>query len=81
MEMMIMTITKKDVKKLSKEIESLGVEIIEIINAKHLKLKVKNPQTGTVKLITVSKSPRAYGRWNEIKSSVRKVFRKEGETL
>ena len=79
--MMIMTITKKDIKKISDEIETLGVEVIEIINAKHLKLKVKNPKTETVKLITVSKSPRAYGKYNEIKSSVRKVFRKEGETL
>ncbi len=79
--MMVMTITGKEIKKMRKEIESLGVEIVEMINARHIKLRIRNPQTGTVKLITVSKTPRASGRWDEVKSSIRKVFRKEGETI
>ena len=43
--------------------------------------RVKNPATGTIKLITVSNTPRSKGSYDEVKSSVRKVFRKEGESL
>lgn len=40
-------------------IESLGVEIVDVSMSKHIKLRIKNPKTGTVRLITVSKSPRS----------------------
>ena len=71
----------KEIKKMMKEIENLGVNIIGCEISKHIKLRVENPKTGTVKLITVSGSPKSKGRYDEVKSSVRKVFRKDGEQL
>ena len=72
---------RKEIKKMTKAIESLGVEIVDFEISKHFKIRVKNPTTGTVKLITVSSSPKCKGVYHEIKSSVRKVFRKEGEIM
>ena len=72
---------RKDMKKITKAIESVGVNIVECTISKHIKFRVQNPDTGTVKLITVSLSPRSKGVYDEVKSSVRKVFRKEGEFL
>ena len=72
---------RKDMKKITKAIESVGVKIVECTISKHIKFRVQNPDTGTVKLITVSLSPRSKGVYDEVKSSVRKVFRKEGEFL
>tara|TARA_R110002012_G_scaffold115540_1_gene262453 strand:- start:1190 stop:1414 length:225 start_codon:yes stop_codon:yes gene_type:complete len=71
----------KDMKKMMAGIESLGVEIVDVSMSKHIKLRIKNPKTGTVRLITVSKSPRSKGVYDEVKSSVRKIFRKEGEEI
>ena len=71
----------KEIKRMRKEIESLGVEIVKMERNKHIKLTILNPETGTEKLVTVSTSPKAGGRYDEVKSSVRKVFRKEGEIL
>tara|TARA_R110002012_G_scaffold89730_2_gene219915 strand:+ start:168 stop:398 length:231 start_codon:yes stop_codon:yes gene_type:complete len=71
----------KEMKKITKAIESTGVEIVNCEIAKHIKFRVKNPATGTIKLITVSNTPRSKGSYDEVKSSVRKVFRKEGESL
>ena len=68
----------KDMKKMMAGIESLGVEIVDVSMSKHIKLRIK---TGTVRLITVSKSPRSKGVYDEVKSSVRKIFRKEGEEI
>lgn len=72
---------RKDMKKITKAIESVGVNIVECTISKHIKFRVQNPDTGTIKLITVSLSPRSKGVYDEVKSSVRKVFRKEGEFL
>jgi hypothetical protein len=71
----------KEMKKMMKVIELLGVEIVDCEISKHIKLRVLNPATGTEKLVTVSKTPRKGGRYDEVRSSVRKVFRKEGEYL
>ena len=71
----------KEIKKMMKAIETLGVKIVNFEISKHLKIRVKNPATGTVKLITVSGSPKSKGIYHEVKSSVRKVFRKEGEQI
>lgn len=71
----------KEIKKMRKEIESLGVEIVKMERNKHIKLTVLNPKTGTTKLVTVSCSPKKSGRYDEVKSSVRKVFRKDGEEI
>ena len=79
--MIKMTMSKKEIKKIIKAIESVGVEVVEYTLHKHNKFRVKNPATGTTKLITVSGSPKAKGVYHEIKSSVRKVFRREGEEL
>ena len=68
-------------KKMMDGIESLGVEIVDVSLSKHIKLRVKNPSTGTVRLITVSRSPRSKGVYDEVKSSVRKIFRKAGEQI
>lgn len=68
-------------KKMMAGIESLGVEIVDVSMSKHIKLRIKNPKTGTVRLITVSKSPKSKGVYDEVKSSVRKIFRKEGEEI
>ena len=76
-----MTMSKKEIKKIIKAIESVGVEVVEYTINKHNKFKVKNPQTGTVRTVVVSGSPKAKGIYHEIKSSVRKVFRKEGENI
>jgi hypothetical protein len=79
--MIKMTMSKKEIKRIIKAIESVGVEVIEYTINKHNKFRVKNPATGTTKLIIVSGSPRAKGIYHEVKSSVRKVFRKDGEEL
>ena len=71
----------KEIKKMMKAVESLGVNIVEFRIEKHIKLRIQNPATGTIKLVTVSGSPRSKGIYHEVKSSVRKVFRKEGETI
>ena len=71
----------KEIKKMTKAIESLGVRIVEFNLSRHIKLRIQNPETGTVKLITVSGSPRSKGIYHEVKSSTRKVFRKEGEII
>jgi len=71
----------KEIKKMTKAIESLGVRIIEFEIKKHIKLRIQNPNTGTVRLITVSGSPKSKGIYHEVKSSVRKVFRKAGEEI
>ena len=76
-----MAYSRKQLKKMQEAIESMGVEIVQVDIIDHIKLRIKNPQTGTVKLITVSKSPRTKGKFDEIKSSVRKVFRKQGEII
>ncbi len=72
---------RKEINGITKAIESLGVKIVDFEISKHLKIRVSNPATGTVKLITVSRSPKSKGIYHEVKSSVRKVFRKEGEQL
>jgi len=72
---------QKDIKKMTEAIETLGVKVIEIEVRNHIKLKVLNPATGTTKLVTVSGTPKAKGVYHLVKSSVRKVFRKEGEIL
>ena len=64
---------RKDMKKITKAIESVGVNIVECTISKHIKFRVQNPDTGTIKLITVSLSPRSKGVYDEVKSSVRKV--------
>tara|TARA_Y100000004_G_C8902998_1_gene407357 strand:- start:397 stop:621 length:225 start_codon:yes stop_codon:yes gene_type:complete len=71
----------KEIKKMMKAIETLGVNIVDFEISRHLKIRVENPATGTVKLITVSGSPKSKGIYHEVKSSVRKVFRKEGEQI
>jgi len=71
----------KEIKKMTKAIESLGVLIIEFEIKKHIKLRIQNPKTGTVRLITVSGSPKSKGIYHEVKSSVKKVFRKAGEEI
>tara|TARA_B110000495_G_C22476659_1_gene294941 strand:- start:245 stop:505 length:261 start_codon:yes stop_codon:yes gene_type:complete len=71
----------KEMKKMTKAIESLGVNIVEFNIGKHIKLRIENPETGTIKLVTVSKTPKSGGIYHEVKSSVRKVFRKDGEKL
>ena len=72
---------KKEVEKIVKAIEEVGVHVIEWDLGNHLKFWCMNPETGTVKLVTVSGSPKVKGVYHEIKSSVRKVFRKDGEYL
>ena len=69
----------KEIKKLTEAIESLGVKVVDIEIKNHIKLKILNPATGTVRLITVSGTPKSKGVYHKVKSSVRKVFRKEGE--
>lgn len=64
-----------------KAIELMGVKITDVDVNDHIKLRVMNPETGTVRLIVVSKSPKSKGQYHEIKSSVRKVFRKTGEVI
>ena len=76
-----MTTNKKEIKRIVKAIEEVGVHVIEWDLNKHLKFWCLNPETGTVKLITVSGSPKAKGKYELIKTSVRKVFRKDGEYL
>ena len=76
-----MTMSKKEIKRIIKEIESVGVEVVEYAISKHNKFWCKNPNTGTVRVITVSGSPKVKGIYHEVRSSVRKVFRKEGETI
>jgi hypothetical protein len=71
----------KEIKKMMKAIETLGVNVVNFEISKHIKLRIENPATGTVKLITVSGSPKSKGVYHEVKSSVRKVFRKDGEIL
>jgi len=69
----------KEIKKMIKAIETIGVEVVDIEIKGHLKLKVLNPKTGTIKLVTVSGSPKSKGIYHEVKSSVKKVFRRIGE--
>lgn len=64
-----------------KAIELMGVKVIDVNVNDHIKLRVQNPKTETVRLVVVSKSPKSKGTYHEIKSSVRKVFRKAGEVL
>tara|TARA_B100000029_G_C16947352_1_gene731188 strand:+ start:16 stop:243 length:228 start_codon:yes stop_codon:yes gene_type:complete len=71
----------KEIKKIISEIESLGVEVTNQVIGGHYKFWVLNPKTGTTKLVTVSGSPKSKGVYFEVKSSVRKVFRKDGEYL
>jgi len=71
----------KEMKKMMIAIETLGVNVVECVISKHIKLRIENPATGTVKLITVSKTPKSGGVYHEVKSSIRKVFRQEGETI
>ena len=71
----------KEIKKMTKAIESLWVRRIEVEIKKHINLRIQNPVTGTVRLITVSGSPKSKGIYHEVKSSVRKVFRKAGEEI
>ena len=71
----------KDIKKMMSAIETLNVKIVDFQIGKHLKIRVMNPKTSTVKLITVSGSPKSKGIYHEVKSSVRKVFRKVGEKI
>ncbi len=72
---------KKDMKKMIEEIERLGVLLMDFELSKHIKLWVKNNNTGTIKLVTVSATPKCKGKYALVKSSVRKVFRKIGEEL
>lgn len=72
---------KKEIDKIVKEIEKVGVHVIEWDLNKHLKFWCLNPDTGTVKLVTVSGSPKSKGKYDLIRTSVRKVFRKGGEYL
>ena len=76
-----MSVSKKELKKIMKAIELMDVKITDVDVNDHIKLRVMNPKTGTVRLIVVSKSPKSKGQYHEIKSSVRKVFRKAGEVI
>ena len=76
-----MTMNKKEINRITKAIESVGVIVMSYELNKHIKFTVVNPKTGTEKLVVVSGSPKFKGIYHEIKSSVRKVFRKEGEVL
>lgn len=76
-----MTISRKEIKKITIEIESTGVDVLDWYINKHVIFTVENPITGTIKLISVAGSPKSKGVYHEIRSSVRKVFRKEGEIL
>tara|TARA_R100001163_G_C5054098_1_gene190665 strand:+ start:1423 stop:1653 length:231 start_codon:yes stop_codon:yes gene_type:complete len=76
-----MSVSKKELKKIMKAIELMGVKVIDVNVNDHIKLRVQNPKTETVRLVVVSKSPKSKGTYHEIKSSVRKVFRKAGEVL
>mgnify|MGYP003119720996 FL=1 len=71
----------KEIKKMMSAIETLNVKIVDFQISKHIKIRVMNPKTNTVKLITVSGSPKSKGIYHEVKSSVRKVFRKVGEEI
>ena len=72
---------KKEIKRIIGAIEELNVEVVDMEIKKHLILRVKNKDTQTVKTVSVSQSPKAKGIYHEIKSSVRKVFRKDGEMV
>jgi len=72
---------KKEIMKIVEEIETLNVEVVDYKVKKHLLLKIKNKDSLTVKTVSVSVSPKAKGIYHEIKSSVRKVFRKDGEQI
>ena len=72
---------KKEIMKIVKEIETMNVEVVDYQVKKHLLLKVQNKETMTVKTVSVSVSPKVKGIYHEIKSSVRKVFRKDGEQI
>tara|TARA_R110000751_G_scaffold6496_1_gene27566 strand:+ start:809 stop:1051 length:243 start_codon:yes stop_codon:yes gene_type:complete len=76
-----LTISRKEIKKITIEIESTGVDVLDWYINKHVIFTVENPITGTIKLISVAGSPKSKGVYHEIRSSVRKVFRKEGEIL
>jgi len=76
-----LTTSRKDIKKIIDEIESTGVNVLDWYMNKHIIFRVENPITGTIKLISVAGSPKSRGVYHEIRSSVRKVFRKEGEIL
>ena len=68
-------------KRMIEEIERLGVLVTDFELSKHIKLWVKNNSTGTIKLVTVSATPKCKGKYALVKSSVRKIFRKIGEEL
>ena len=72
---------KKEIKRIIGAIEELNVEVIDMQIKKHLIFSVKNKDTQTVKTVSVSQSPKCRGIYHEIKSSVRKVFRKDGEIV
>jgi phage terminase small subunit len=76
-----MLMKKKEIDKIAKEIETMNVVVIGYEIKKHLIFKIQNKDTGTIKTVSVSKSPKVKGIYHEIKSSVRKVFRKDGEQI
>ncbi len=74
-------LNNKEIKRIIGAIEELNVEVIDMEIKKHLLFKVKNKDTETIKIVSVSQTPKCKGIYHEIKSSVRKVFRKEGEQV
>ena len=74
-------LSKKEIKRIIGAVEELNVEVVDMEIKKHLLLKVKNKDTDTIKTVSVSQSPKCKGIYHEIKSSVRKVFRKDGENV
>ena len=52
---------KKEIDKITKEIETLNVIVVAIENKKHLIFKIQNKDTGTIKSVSVSKKPESKG--------------------
>ena len=72
---------KKEIRKMINEVETLNVVVRNFASAKHIKLFVESTKTGTTRVIFVSKTPKCQGKYNLVKSSVKKAYRMIGEEV
>tara|TARA_R110002020_G_scaffold206880_4_gene412294 strand:- start:755 stop:979 length:225 start_codon:yes stop_codon:yes gene_type:complete len=72
---------KKEIRRMIEEVETLNVVVRNFDIAKHIKLFVESIKTGTTRVIFVSKTPKCQGKYNLVKSSVKKAYRMIGEEV
>lgn len=79
----ILKSSRKEIKQIQRFVESrLPVNIIGAeMGGKHVRLTVRNNNTGTTRLVFVSATPSKSGRYNLVVRDIRRTFREVGEDL